>query len=134
MTAPIFRDTATLYHHLGGETWQRTVLSGVLWRQKRERTAQQAARWQRTERSSDPSGSMAVTTVTTVRIPAALASGLAVSIDGMDALVRGECARQLSADYTLGDLRRDEPTFCTVRSVTDACGRARLAHLLVTAV
>ena len=129
---PLFRDTVTLYHHLGGERWQRTVLRGVLWRQKREHTAQRAAQWERTERSSDPR--MALLTTTSVRVPASLAAGLAVSADGLDVLVHGACARELGESYTLADLRRDEPTFCTVRSLLDATGRARLPQLILTAV
>ena len=125
---PIFRDTATLYHHLGGERWRRDVLTGVLWRQTRERASQ------RLGYGSDPGGGMALVSATTLRVPASQASGLAVSPGGLDVLVRGSCSRELGPDYSLADLRRDEPTFCTVRSVLDATDRAHLPQLILTAV
>ena len=117
MRNPLFGDTVTLYHRQS-TGWQRTVLAGVQWKQTIRST-------------SDSNGKMQLATVTSVTIPAAIPAE--ISADGQDVMVLG-IGPALSDTYTLANLRREYPSYCTVRAVADNTLRPRLKHRKVTAV
>ena len=118
MSRALFGDTATLYHHTGGDIWQRTVLDGVQWRQK-------------TERAVDAEGRLRIQTVTSITIPAEIT--VEISTAGLDVFVPG-VGPELTEAYTLADLKRDCEGYCTVRAVTDNTRRPRLKHRKVMCV
>lgn len=112
MSRAHFGDTATLYHHMGSDVWQRTVLNGVQWRQK-------------IERAPDAEGRFRLQTVTSITIPAEIPAE--ISAAGLDVFVPG-VGPELVEGYTLADLKRDFAGYCTVRAVADNTRRPRLKH------
>lgn len=118
MMHPLFGDTVTLYQP-NGIAWTRTILQGVQWRQRVERTA-----------SAD--GVLHVQTVTSVTIPPEQYPAGGISAAGQDVMVPGT-GPQITGAYTLADLKRAYPGYCTVRAVRDNTMRPGLKHWKVTA-
>lgn len=110
----LFGDTVTLYHN-----GSKTVLVGVQWHQKIVRTV-------------DGTGRNTAETVTTVTLPTNQGFADVSAVKG-DVLVLGT-GPDITALYTLADLRREWPTYCTVRAVTDNTLRPRLKHRRIEAV
>ena len=114
MMRPLFSDTVTVYHR-EGDAFVRYVLHGVQWRQKVERL--------------NDNGRLSMVTVTGVTIPESVETVVGVG----DVLILGEAA-ELTQEYTIAQLKKDYPTYCTVKSITDNTHRGRLKHRKVTAV
>lgn len=114
MTHPLFGDTVTVYHRTG-DVFMRHVLQGVQWRQKVERI--------------NDNGKLSLVTVTSITVPEYVKAVIGVG----DVLVLGVAA-ELTQEYTIARLKKDCPTYCTVRSVADNTHRARLRHWKVTAI
>ena len=114
MTHPLFTDTVTLYRK-NGDQYVPEVLRGVQWRQKIERL--------------NDGGKLIMVTVTTVTVP----EQISAAISPGDVMILG-VGPKLSASYTIARLREDNPTYCTVRGVTDNRLRPQLRHRKVTAV
>ncbi len=114
MTHPLFSDTVTVYHR-EGDLFTRYVLCGVQWRQK-------------TERLND-NGRLSTVTVTSVTVP----EDVSMTVRAGDVLVLGEAA-ELTQEYGIAQMKKDYPTYCTVKSITDNTRRSRLKHWKVTAV
>lgn len=143
MRNALFGDTITLYNRFRGtdrqDHWQRTVLHGVQVREKIEKTV-----------STD--GKLLVTKSVSITIPVSADAGgrhylephafsCSESRDGywtldaarnLDVVVSGECADELTEDYTLDDLSRDHG-YVTIMAVTDNTPRPRLKHWRVVA-
>lgn len=114
MRHPLFSDTVTVYHR-EGEHFVRHVMRGVQWRQKVERI--------------NDNGKLSLATVTSVTVPAELEMVMRMG----DVLVLGE-ADEFTQEYTIAQLKKDCPTYCTIKSIADNTRRARLKHWKVTAV
>lgn len=122
MIHPLFGDTITLYHK-SADSYTRHVIYGVQWRQKVERFMYQRGQ----------SGVFDIKTVTTVTIPAGVAGAEKISPAEGDVMVLGK-GPQLTASYTIANLKADFPSYCTVRAVSDNTQRPRLKHWKVIAV
>jgi len=121
MTHPLFGDVVTLYHKKD-DHYTRHVLSGVQFRQKAERAAYQRGQ----------SGVMDIKTVTTVTVPSDVPAAGTISASEGDVLVLG-VGPELTASFTIADLKKAFSSYCTVRAVADNTLRPRLKHWKVTA-
>lgn len=110
----LFTDIVTVYHKIG-DRFARQVISGVQWRQKIERL--------------NDDGKLTLATVTSVTIP----GDISVNVNLGDVIVLG-VGPELSAGYSIANLRADHSTYCTVRAVADNTLRAHLKHRKVIAV
>ena len=119
-----FGDNATLYRKArvnGAEIYARYELRGVQWRQKIVREASEGGRY-------------SVRTATSVTIPAdTIGADMFPGPMQGDVLVHGS-GPQLTGAYTIADLRRENPSYCTVQAVADNTLRPRLKHWRVEAV
>lgn len=123
MIHPLFGDTVTLYRR-SGESYTRTILRGVQFRQKAERANRDALSTQ---------GTIMFQTVTTVTIPASVSAGKTISPISGDVLILG-VGPEITQEYTIAHLRADYSSYCTVRAVSDNTHRPRLKHWKVYAV
>lgn len=121
MIHPLFNDVVTLYHK-ENDSYTRYTLSGVQWRQKAERIAYQQGN----------AGVFDLKTVTSVTIPYDTPNANAISVSEGDVLVLGE-APDLSESFTIADLKKAYPSYCTVRAIADNTLRPRLRHWKVMA-
>lgn len=112
----LFTDTVTAFHQQNG-AWTKTELRGVQWKAKTERT--------------NDGGRSATKTVVSVTIPESVGVQ-GITEDGNTVLVLGT-APAITGTYTIGQLRKDKKTYCTVRSITDNTLRPKLKHWKVTA-
>lgn len=119
-----FGDNATLYRKArvnGAEIYARYELRGVQWRQKIVREASEGGRY-------------SVRTATSVTIPAdTIGADMFPGPMQGDVLVHGS-GPQLTEAYTIADLRRESPSYCTVQAVADNTLRPRLKHWRIEAV
>lgn len=122
MSHPLFNDVVTLYHK-ENDIYTRYVLSGVQWRQKVERFSYQRG----------SAGVFDLKTVTTVTVPFGTKFADRFSPSEGDVLVLG-AGPELTAAFTVADLKKTNPTYCTVRAVSDNTLRPRLKHWKVYAV
>jgi hypothetical protein len=141
LNAVLFSDTVTLYnrYRIGhDDRWQRTVLHGVQYRAKTEKTVDE--------------GGLHLAQSVSVTIPVNADAGgrhylpphlFAVSENraaywtldaehNLDVIVNGECTKELSGTYTLDHLRK-EHRYVTVKGVSDNTVRPRLKHWRVIA-
>lgn len=121
MIHPLFNDVVTLYHK-ENDSYTRYTLSGVQWRQKVERIAHQRGN----------ASVFDLKTVTSVTIPYDTPNANAISVSEGDVLVLGE-APDLSESFTIADLKKTYPSYCTVRAIADNTLRPRLRHWKVMA-
>lgn len=135
MRSPLFTDTVTLYNHYRqdrADCWKRTVLRGVQWAQKIVRTA-------------GSTGSVVVTTETSITIPddvtgyaspqdfAAAADKTALWTLAPDDLVMlGESSVEIVNEVTEDDVCALGAV--TIRSVKDNTLRPRLKNRKVVAI
>ena len=122
MKHPLFGDTVTLYHK-EDDRYTRFVLRGVQWKQKIERFASQKG----------TAATFDIKTVTSMTVPVAVADAAKISVCEGDVLVLGD-GPELSDAFTIADLKKSQPTYCTVRAVVDNTLRPRLRHWKVMAV
>ena len=132
----LFTDTITLYNHLPDDTWQRTVLSGVLYSEAIERI-----------KGSD--GKITRSAVINVTIPETAECGREYissrdfkklddvsghwtlnPADNLDVIILGEVEQELTAEYRLKDLKADY-NCVTVASITDGRNRNLLKNIKV---
>ena len=121
MIYPLFNDVVTLYHK-ENDSYTRYTLSGVQWRQKVERIAYQRGN----------AGVFDLKTVTSVTIPYDTPNANVISVSEGDVLVLGE-APNLSESFTIAELKKAYPSYCTVRAIADNTLRPRLRHWKVMA-
>lgn len=123
----IFTDTVTLYNHYDGR-WYKTVLGGVQWTEKTEKTV-------------DSDGVMHFTPSVTVTVPyrdgyvepmAYQGEGFTFGLENLDVVVLGRCGKAISDEYTITDLQA-EFRAATVSAVKDNTQRKLLKHWRVTA-
>lgn len=123
----IFTDTVTLYNHHGG-SWHKTVLGGVQWTE-------------RTEKTADSDGVLHLTNAVTVTVPYRdgyvepsdyKGEGFTFGLGNLDVVVLGECGREISDAYTITDLQ-EEFRAATVSAVKDNTQRKLLKHWKVAA-
>lgn len=124
----VFTDTVTVYNHYD-DRWYRTVLKGVQWTEKTERTV-------------DSGGVMHLTPSVTVTVPyragyvepgAYKGEGFTFGLDNLDIVVLDECDKAISDSYTITDLQ-EECRAVTISAVRDNTQRKLLKHWRVTAV
>lgn len=136
----IFNDTITVYNHRPDDTYQRTVLCGVMYARKAEKTV-----------TAD--GKLKFVSSVTVTIPETAVTAPVMRIyvpperfrqlddaaedywtldpaGNLDVIVPGACGAEISEDYRLKDLKKDHP-YATVAAVSDNRGRNRLKHIRV---
>lgn len=133
----IFTDTVTVYNHYkdpdGVDKWKRTILKGVMWKRKIEKTV-----------SSD--GRFSIAEYISITIP--YRSGYLEhtlwqeskdgwtlnTSSGLDIIVLSECDKELDGKYRLKDLKRDIGQIGTVKAVFDNTNRDYLKHWRVIAI
>ena len=119
-----FGDNATLYRKArvnGADIYARYELRGVQWRQKIVREASDGGRY-------------SVRTITSMTIPAdTIGADMFPGPMQGDVLVHGS-GPQITDAYTIADLRREHPSYCTVQAVADNTLRPRLKHWRIEAV
>ena len=132
----LFTDTITLYNHKTDDTYQRTVIKGVQYRRKAEKTV-----------ISD--GKINLADVVTVTIPDTAecsrqyvckkdfrnvkdtASYWTLDAGGnLDIIIQGEINQEITEEYRLKHLKADYDCV-TVASVADNRNRDRLKHIKV---
>lgn len=140
MNSSLFGDTITLYNHYRVarvDYWQRTVISGVQYRTK-------------TEKSVDSSGLHIANSVgVTIPVnadaggrhylaPAAFAASASKSsyftleaAQNLDFIVFGAVTKDISAQYTV-DMLKAEYGYTTIKAISDNTLRPRLKHWEVT--
>lgn len=135
MKAPFFTDTVTLYNRYkdGRAThWKRTVLRGVQWNQKAVRTA-------------DNSGSVIITTETSVTVPGNMPGHVSPAVFAAtenksgawtlapdDMILFGENEAEITGNVTADDICALGAV--TIRSVKDNTLRPRLKTWKVVAI
>lgn len=124
----VFTDTVTLYNH-HDDSWYRTILEGVQWTEKTERTV-------------DSDGVMHLTLSIAVTVPyragyvepeAYKGEGFTFGLDNLDIVVLGACDKVISDSYTITDLQ-EEFKAATISAVSDNTKRKLLKHWRVTAI
>lgn len=124
----VFTDTVTLYNH-HDDSWYRTILEGVQWTEKTERTV-------------DSDGVIHLTLSIAVTVPyragyvepeAYKGEGFTFGLDNLDVVVLGICDKEITDTYTITDLQ-DEYNAATISAVADNTLRQFLKHWRVTAV
>lgn len=118
----IFTDTVTIYNHFDGK-WFRTVLEGVQWSEK-------------TEKTIDSDGVMHLTPSISVTVPCRAGyvdrreytgAGFTFGLDNLDVVVLGVCNKEITDSYTITNLQNDFRA-ATVKSVKDNTLRQYLKH------
>lgn len=143
----LFSDTITIWNYYidpatRNDAWQRTVLRGVQYRKK-------------TEKSISDSGVLSVADVVSITIPDTVDAGgrqyiapgvFATSAQkpdywtlnptsNKDVLVLGEVSQEIGAGYTLAKLKAEYiDSYATIKSVSVNMLRPRLKHWKVVAV
>ena len=137
MSKILFTDTITLYNHrkvAGEDTWYRTVIDGVQWRQK-------------TINAVTPDGKLSLHDIVSITIPMRdgylpATTWLGKKIDGtwtinpesnMDIVVLGVCEKLLSMQYRIKDLKREIPDVATITGFFNNTNRGHLKHWRITA-
>lgn len=124
----VFTDTVTVYNHCD-DKWYRTVLEGVQWTEKVEKTA-----------NSD--GVMRLMPSVTVTVPfrdgyveprTYKGEGFTFGLDNLDVVVLGKCDKAISDTYTITDLQ-EEFRAVTISAVSDNTQRKLLKHWKVKAI
>lgn len=132
----VFADTITLYNHKSDNSYQRTVIHGVMYLRK-------------TERAVTGDGKIVFTTKVSVTIPedAACERNFVVKnkfrkledtsgswtlneAENLDIIIHGEVQQELTEDYRLKHLKTDYDCV-TVTGVSDNRNRPRLKHIKV---
>lgn len=116
---PFANQTITLYHKQD-DVYTRFVLNGVSWRQKVERT-------------SNNNGRFDITSSTVVIIPATLANATNISLREGDVFVFG-VGPNITKNFKISALKSENPTYCTIKSVSDNTTSPFLKHFKVVAV
>ena len=123
----IFTDTVTIYNHFNNK-WFRTVLEGVQWSEK-------------TEKTIDSDGVMHLTPSISVTVPYRAGyvdrkeytgTGFTFGLDNLDIIVLGACDKEITDSYTITNLQQDFRA-ATVKSVKDNTLRQFLKHWRVIA-
>lgn len=123
----IFTDTVTIYNHLN-DKWYRTVLEGVQWSEK-------------TEKTIDSNGVMHLTPSISVTVPYRTGYvdhreytgiGFTFGLDNLDIIVLGACDKEITDSYTITNLQKDFRA-ATVKSLKDNTLRQFLKHWRVIA-
>lgn len=123
----IFTDTATIYNHFN-DKWYRTVLEGVQWSEKTEKTV-------------DADGVMHLTPSVSLSVPFRpgyvewrdfKGDGFTFGLDNLDVVVLGACDKEMTDSYTITNLQKDFKA-ATVKSVKDNTLRQFLKHWKVVA-
>lgn len=116
MTRGIFVNTVTIYH-FDGALWQRRLIAGVFWQQKRALHVQK-------------DGARGTGCALRVTVPAEAAEGAPAQVG--DVLLCGE-GPLVSSDAEMTALCAAQPTLCTVKAVWDNTHRPRLKHWRIEA-
>lgn len=124
----IFREVITIYNHYRG-AWRRTVLHGVQWSNKIERT-------------TDSQGKMYTVSEVSITVPERegyvpakeyAGEGFTFGIDNLDVVVYGICTDEITDEYTITDLKKNHDKVVTVYAVKDNTNRQNLKHWRVSA-
>ena len=141
----LFKDTMTVYNHIkdvdtGKETWQRTIVKGIQWRHnKTETTVSNGVQtekkvesitieFQRTRRAKQY-----VDFLTFEKLEDKTNYWTLNSRDGLDVLVYGVSANEITDTYRLSDLKRDFQYCVTVKAVSDNRNAEHLKNIKVVA-
>ena len=123
----IFTDTVTIYNHFN-DKWYRTVLDGVQWSEKTEKTV-------------DADGVMHLAPSVSLTVPyragyvdrkAFTGQGFTFGLDNLDVVVLGVCDKEMTDSYTITNLQKDYRA-ATIKSVKDNTLRQYLKHWKVVA-
>jgi len=127
----LFTDKITLYNHYkaaGKDAWNRTVLDGVQWTEKKEKAVSQ-------------SGVLSVADYISITIPERagyvtpsefIGSGFTFGLDNLDIVVCGETADEITGSQSLAVLKKAQHVY-TISSVSDNTYRDYLKHWKVIA-
>lgn len=133
----IFTDTITIYNHYkdeqGYDRWKRTVIAGVMWKRKIERSVTADGRLETVEyiSISIPEPKNYQKPVDWVQDRAGWTLN---TKNGLDIIALGVQTKDISSDYRLKDFKRDTGDLGTVKAVHDNSNRDYLKHIKVIAV
>ena len=127
MSDLIFTDTVTVYNKCE-DTWKRTVLEGVQWKEKHEQNIAD-------------NGTLQIAKYVSITVPfrpgyvpAKLyqGDGFTFGLSNQDFIVYGDIPELLTGSKSLSDLRKKHEVL-TICAVADNTNRASLKHWRVTA-
>lgn len=113
----LFTDTVTVYNKISDAEWHRTVVEGVQWVDKVEKT--------------NTDGVLSIVQYASVTFPEGTYEGLELNIS--DAIILGEITDEVGENRgeRIGDLLKKYPDSGTVRSVKNNSRRAYLKSVKV---
>ncbi len=140
----LFNQTMTVYnHHYDEDTekdvWIRTVVDHVQWMHNRDEvsTSNNVQTQNKVESITvDFSVNREKEYVTPLEYQRAEDKSLLWTLDarsGQDMVVYGVVSQELTSEYTISDLRKENEYACIVKSVTDNRHMRRLKHIRVVA-
>ena len=127
MSELLFTDTVTIYNRYG-DTWKRTVLEGVQWKEKYEHAIAD-------------NGALQVARYVSVTVPFRSGyvpaknyqgDGFTFGLGNQDFIIYGDVPELITGSKSLSDLRK-KCDVLTVCAVADNTNRANLKHWRVTA-
>lgn len=127
MSELLFTDTVTIYNKCG-DTWERTVLEGVQWKEKHEQ-------------SIADNGTLQIARYVSVTVPFRSGyvpaknyqgDGFTFGLGNQDFIIYGDVAEPITGSKSLSDLRKNRDVL-TICAVSDNTNRASLKHWRVTA-
>lgn len=135
----IFTDTVTVYNYIKGqsESWQRTVVRGVMWKQSLIRSiVDKGLAIEKTTSITFPMPGIACDRAyTEPKVFAGLTTKEKArfwtldSSHRLDVVLLGVIDKEISKDYSLSRLIKEHDAVCTLSAVTDNRGRRLLKHI-----